>query len=160
VEANPAACAAPAVRLASFNPAVARTAGRFDIRFHHHAQRLNPRRKAELLKALLNVDERFLHSPADRRGRQCDISLHGVALFLDSTPRAYRIKAGNAAPLQSFNIDRDISRLRRSPSIFDNGGQITVQSIRDDSTGELKRAADKRTAPTLVASRPIQRGSS
>jgi len=68
VKPDPAARRTPTVRLALFNPAVAWTAGRFDVRLHHHAQRLHSCRKAEPLEALLNLGERFFHS-SDHRSR-------------------------------------------------------------------------------------------
>ena len=64
-------------------------------------ERLDPRRQAEPIKADRNGVPSFAHSPIPVGGEAIDVVLTffmALLSFVDSTPRAYRLKASNAAP--------------------------------------------------------------
>src|SRR5207302_4949857 len=72
------------------------------VRFHHRAQRLDPGRQAEPIEGRRHFLPRLTHRRARHRTRHHARCLHGVAFLLwESAPRAYRLKASNAAPLIS-----------------------------------------------------------
>src|SRR4249920_3716452 len=81
---------------------MARSADLHRVLLHHLAERFDPSRQAEPIETGGNLFHGFAHRAQHRRrqsGRSCDIAIHGVAfLSLESAPRAYRLKASNAAP--------------------------------------------------------------
>ena len=89
----------PSMRLPAFAPRMARAANRLGVLLHHFAQRLDPRRKAKSLEARRHAGKRPALQSMRWNRRGCDSLLHGVAfLLVESAPRAYRLKASNAAP--------------------------------------------------------------
>src|SRR6476619_3392476 len=60
VESDPSPRSAPTVRPPRRVATVARPAGRLDIRLHHRAERLDPRRKAEPIEARSHFRKRFV----------------------------------------------------------------------------------------------------
>jgi hypothetical protein len=116
----------PAIGRALLDPPVARTAGRFDVGFHHRAERLDSCREIEPLEALLDLRQGFIHSSGNRSRRQCvartenltpktsirltqcAIFLHGVALLRGFDTPSLTAQGGQRRQLQKFNTDRDI----------------------------------------------------
>ena len=102
-------------------------------------QRGHPRRQAEPLKLAPTSCQASSTSAFARSIGRCDIPLHGVAFpFVESAPRAYRLKAGNADPPISTSVDRSCQVLllaaTQSPSITADG------RIRRQRTGRLSRS--------------------
>jgi hypothetical protein len=88
---------------------MARSADLHRVLLHHLAERFDPSRQAEPIETGGNLFHGFAHRD-------------GVAfLSLESAPRAYRLKASNAAPPFSTSVHR----LREIPQVFQTtGGRI------------------------------------
>ena len=96
----------PSMRQPAFVPRMAQAANRLCVLLHHFAQRLDPRRKAKSLEARRHAGKRLALQCMRRNRCGCDSLSHGVAfLLVESAPRAYRLKASNAAPLPFSTSD-------------------------------------------------------
>ena len=105
---------APAMTAPVLAARMARPTGHLGVRFHHRAQRLDPGRQAEPIEGRKHFLPRLTH----RRARHCSrhhdrCSSWRCFPFVESAPRAYRLKASNAAP---FHF-RSSSSLSDSPDI-------------------------------------------
>jgi len=81
VETQPTLRPPPSMSPTCRRPGMARAAGRFNIGFHHRAERLYSCRKAEPLEALADILKGLVHRPVRPPYCRCAISRHGVAFL-------------------------------------------------------------------------------
>ena len=96
-EAQLADGAAPAIATSINIPAVARTAQVDRVLLHHLRQRRNTGRQAEPLKLTATASQATSRPDATIPADVLSLFM-ALPFLMDSTPRAYRLKAGNAAP--------------------------------------------------------------
>src|ERR1700730_17632065 len=97
---------APAVSTPFLAAGVTSPTSLLSVFLHHRPKRIDACGQAEPIEACRHLVPSFAHSPHIRRrqsDRCCANSFHGVA-FVESAPRAYRLKAVNAAsPISTFS---------------------------------------------------------